>query len=253
MPHHLGRRGFSLVELLVVIGIIALLIGLLLPALQGARQTAKTVACMSQLRQLGNFLFIYQNENDYYLFPMGERDPNTNFATTLGSQFPPHLRWPVYVFDLNMPEQLPYDPAAYNPFVYDPVTFDPEPYVHPVLQCPEDELRFAGVSYILNRHLTDEQVRASTTKFGSAESRKGASEVIVAGEKIGDRQDLYMERNEYEGVVDPFRHGRERGSNYLFFDNHVDTLIFEEARGGIDPWAIIEDDVEEDGEDDGAD
>ena len=64
----LSRRGaFTLIELLVVISIIALLIAILLPALTAARRTAKTMACTSNLRQIGLALQMYANDHDDFL------------------------------------------------------------------------------------------------------------------------------------------------------------------------------------------
>ena len=66
-----ARPGFTLIELLVVIGIIALLLGLLLPALASARRASRSVACMSNIRQMQIAQMFYANDNEGWLVQAG--------------------------------------------------------------------------------------------------------------------------------------------------------------------------------------
>jgi prepilin-type N-terminal cleavage/methylation domain-containing protein len=84
-----SRNAFTLVELLVVIGIIAVLISILLPTLARARESANSITCSSNLRQLGLATFMYAHDNRGF-FPPGYVPTKVTKAGTEPATF-----WPV--------------------------------------------------------------------------------------------------------------------------------------------------------------
>jgi prepilin-type N-terminal cleavage/methylation domain-containing protein len=88
------RRGFTLTELLVVIGIIILLIGLLLPALAGVHTSGLMSKSMSNMRQIGTWMRLYSSDNREYILPSRFDYSGTSYPGKVRSASGPPLSTP---------------------------------------------------------------------------------------------------------------------------------------------------------------
>jgi len=128
------RRGFTLIELLVVIAIIAILIGLLVPAVQKVREAANRMACANNLKNLG--LAAHNYHGDHNKFPPGAVGP-------LAPSFPQYLQLKHHGLGTYLLPYLEQD-ALFRQYRWDVSWFDPpnQPAVNTQLrvwQCPSAE------------------------------------------------------------------------------------------------------------------
>ncbi|MDB5295169.1 MAG: hypothetical protein JWO31_1152 [Phycisphaerales bacterium] len=139
-----GRRaarvtaaGFTLVELLVVIGIIALLVSILLPSLNAAREQANTVKCLSNLRQLGVAMAAYTAENKGHMVPP---DCTTSAGTTFSNGDVVSDTWATVLVGMGF---LSYPPIPTSPV---PTTATPPISNDTVFKCPSGVMEIALAS-----------------------------------------------------------------------------------------------------------
>jgi prepilin-type N-terminal cleavage/methylation domain-containing protein len=149
---HYHESGFTLVELLVVIAIIGILIGLLLPAINAARESGRRAQCLNNLKQHGLALLHYHDENG--AFPVGNVLPNIPGLANPDASSPYSLSGGWWGFQARL---LPYleskDIYKLCNFTYQMTCFDwislqpdgknPAVMIPPVFKCPDDPKRDA--------------------------------------------------------------------------------------------------------------
>jgi prepilin-type N-terminal cleavage/methylation domain-containing protein len=227
------RVGFTLVELLVVIGIIALLIAILLPSLSRARAQANSVKCASQMRDIGNQLMIYATSNKGVLWPLKASTAYPSGFKHRGGDEQPNERWPMYVF-------VPPPSAGPN-----------NKYIHPLMICPIDQDPAGDHSYDINGCFAPVSGRGDTRpkiiRLGNKIKYFTPSEVVLMVDKWPQAPEWHLDvdwsdsamtqwnasfcQRQWDWLVfniqsptevAKYKHGKS-GNNYLRFDFSVST------------------------------
>jgi prepilin-type N-terminal cleavage/methylation domain-containing protein len=130
---NLARHGFTLIELLVVIAIIAVLAGLLLPAIQHSREAARRTSCKNNLMQiglaLGNYMMAFE------VLPPGSQNDVGPIQSVAGTGY--HMGWITQILP-HMEERNAFTMIDFKRNVYDPANSKVRSHLIPILACPSD-------------------------------------------------------------------------------------------------------------------
>jgi prepilin-type N-terminal cleavage/methylation domain-containing protein/prepilin-type processing-associated H-X9-DG protein len=235
-------RGFTLVELLVVIGIIAVLISLLLPALNRARESARAVKCASNLRQLFLAQQYYADEHDNRYAA-----PQLYWGASEGSE----SRW--------MQRLRPYVAKSLGIGLANMSLTDTRG-VNAVFVCPSQNLDGAAIdfkTYALNACQKSPRWRYSRNK-----SRQSSTIILIGEQGLSASEELLIPftsgsplRGIFAGANGPatwnavgtwananfdggFRHAGGKRMNAVFLDGHVEGVSREQIRPdtGTNTW-----------------
>lgn len=206
----MSRKGFTLTELLVAVGIVAVLIGILVPAISAARRSARSVVCLSQMRQVGLASIMYAQDH-HGQFPCSSHSALANGVMPWGYALCPYLGRGTYagpgpswdsLFNglYRCPEDVRRDRWSYGKSVWFELTAGETGEINGVIHGP---------TYV---------------KIGAVP--RPASTIIFAELKSGSMADHVMAHFWYLGgspEVDATRHGAT--SNYVFVDGHAESRV----------------------------
>ena len=214
-------QGFTLVELLVTIGIIAVLAGLLLPALAGAAAKAKRVTCFNGMRQwaVGNRLYANDNEG---ILPREEAvdGPNPWDMTALDSSKDVWYNCVPAELGVNSVGQYALSVATQMDFYKDRLFTCPSAKFDPVASQTYPNFSISMNSKLING--------GEVVSFTMVEAHNASLTAMFVDSGVPGEPKFYRYQSTYNGQPKAFasrfsgRHGR--AGNIAFFDGHVQTM-----------------------------
>lgn len=194
------KRAFTLVELLVVIAIIGVLVAILLPAVQAAREAARRTTCSNRLKQIG--LAVLNYESTHRLYPTGLNMWHENTcATPAGGACSSHEGWSWATFILPfLEEQAIYQKLQFTCTGYNDSTnsnFATTAHILNAYVCPSDPIgpRLVWSNSLKQNGVHADEDAATTNYIGVADSRNYTCDNAQWGWPRADADGMFFQRS----------------------------------------------------------